>query len=419
MMTTQLIVLGLMLFLLGLGIGAVAVKLWFSSRETQLQTQVACLHTQLEADTRSHEEKLEQLQQARQQISATFAALSSEALKQNNELFLSLANQTLKQFQVGAESQLDKKEKAIENLVKPIHEALQKTESQIREIEKQRTEAYRSLTQQLRHVAEVQNSLQAETRNLVRALRRPEVRGQWGEITLKRLVELAGMVPYCDFYEQESVSAGEGSIRPDMVVRMPDKREIVVDCKTPLDAYLNAVESTDDKQQYEFLTHHARNVRQHMKRLASKAYWTQFKHTPDFVVLFIPGDQFLASALEVEPELLEEALRNRVILATPTSIIALLRAIAFGWKQQALAENADRIQELGEELHHRIAVFSEHLSQLGKALSNSIDYYNKAVASLERNVLSSTRKFSELGIHAKKDLVDLEAIEQQPRLPMK
>ena len=236
-------------------------------------------------------------------------------------------------------------------------------------------------------MAEVQNSLQAETRNLVRALRRPEVRGQWGEITLKRLVELAGMVPYCDFYEQESVSAGEGSIRPDMVVRMPDKREIVVDYKTPLDAYLNAIESTDDKQQHEFLTHHAHNVRQHMKQLASKAYWTQFKHTPDFVVLFNPGDQFLASALEVEPELLEEALRNRVILATPTSIIALLRAIAFGWKQQALAENADCIQELAEKLHHRIAVFSEHLSQLGKALSNSIDYYKKAVASLERNIL--------------------------------
>jgi DNA recombination protein RmuC len=264
-------------------------------------------------------------------------------------------------------------------------------------------------------MANDQVTLQTETRNLVTALRRPEVRGQWGEMTLRRIAELAGMVEHCDFVEQGHVNTTEGAIRPDMIIRLPEQGEIVVDVKTPLDAYLQAVEAPDDETKKTALTRHARNVSERVKELASKAYWSQFARSPAFVILFIPGDQFLTAALSEKPELLEDALRNKVILATPTSLVALLKTIAYGWRQIALAENAEEIRKLAQDLHGRLGAFTGHLAKLGKQLESSVEAYNKAVGSLERNVLPGARKFAELGVQTKKPVDDLPPIEKTPR----
>jgi len=264
-------------------------------------------------------------------------------------------------------------------------------------------------------MTDTQTQLQLETRNLVQALRRPEVRGQWGELTLKRLAELAGLVEYCDFFEQEQIDTSEGALRPDMIIRMPDQRDIVVDAKTPLDAYLSATEQNTAEERLTHLIRHARQVRERVKELAKKSYWSQFKNTPDFVVLFIPGDQFLSAALEHDQNLLEDALRQKVILATPTSLVALLRAIAFGWRQQAATDNAEKIRQLGETISTRLATFIEHMARVGNSLDKSVEHFNKAVGSLERQVFPTARKFKELGIETKKQLVDLEPIEKSAR----
>ena len=283
-------------------------------------------------------------------------------------------------------------------------------------MEKERREAYGSLTRHLETMAESNQQLQRETRHLVQALRRPEVRGQWGEMTLKRLAELAGMVEYCDFYEQEQVEGEEGErLRPDMVVRMPDSREVIVDAKTPLDAYLSAVEASDDQSRKQELARHARNMRQRVRELASKGYWQQFKHAPDFVVLFVPGDQFLNAALDVDHQLLEDALADKVILATPTSLVALLRAVAYGWRQKSLAENAENIQQIGEEFYTRLANFTELFGKLGRSLESSVSNFNKAVGSFDARLLPSARKFSELGIKTRKEPAETAQIEKAVR----
>lgn len=341
-----------------------------------------------------------------------FKTLSSDALKDSNEQFLKLAEQSFKRQQESSDGLLKQRQQSIDTLIKPITEALKKTEKQIQSIEKDRHAAFGSIGEQIKQMAETQHQLQQETRNLVTALRRPEVRGRWGEMTLKRLAELAGMVQYCDFYEQEQTRDG---LRPDMVVRMPDKRELVVDAKTPLDAYLSAIEAKDQQQRELFLAQHARNVRERIKELSRKAYWEQFENSPDYVVLFIPGEQFLTAALEQDGKLLEDAFANRVVLATPTTIIALLRAVAFGWRQMEVAENAERIQELGEQLYARVATFVEHLTRLGKSLSGTVDNYNKAIGSLERQVLPGARKFRELGLQSKKEIPETRTLEETPR----
>lgn len=356
------------------------------------QRKVAQLETRLELERQSAEGKLSELE-------TTFHSLSSKALHANNQAFLQLAEQTLKRMHTETKGQLDQKEKAVENLIKPIREALEKTESQIRSIEKERKEAYGSLRQYLDSMIKTQEMLQGETRNLVQALRRPEVRGQWGELTLKRLAELAGMVQHCDFFEQETTT--DGTMRPDMVVRMPDRREIVVDAKTPLDAYLSAVESRDDAGRKQFMERHAANVRKRVRELASKAYWNQFSNAPDFVILFIPGDQFLSAALDQDPKLLEDALQQQIVLTTPTSLVALLRAVAYGWRQEALAANADKVREIGVDLYQRLAVFADHLTKLGRSLDSAVGNFNKSVGSFEAKVLPGARKFTELGIDAK------------------
>jgi len=398
-------------------IGGLLAALWLGRRLSDLRARNAELTTTLELERRAHEEKIQTLKQAQDDLSRTFEALSARALAHNNQEFLRLARENLEKLQQQAGAELEKKEKAIEHLVQPIRTALEKTEQQIRNIEKERKEAYGALTQHLQTMAQAQANLQAQTQNLVQALRRPEVRGQWGELTLKRLAELAGMVEHCDFFEQETVQTEEGRQRPDMIVRLPDSREIVVDVKTPLDAYLSAIEASDDAERDVQLVRHARNVRQRVNELASKAYWSQFPNAPDFVVLFIPGDQFLAAALDQDHDLLEEALRQQVILATPTSFVALLRAVAFGWRQEQLAQNAEKIREVGEELYRRLLTFTGHLEKLGRSLDTSVKHYNKAVGSFDSRVLPGAQKFTEMGIESAKKLEGLEQVETGPRTP--
>jgi DNA recombination protein RmuC len=373
------------------------------------QKRMIRMQTRLRMEHAATERALEDVEQR-------FASLSTEALQKNHKAFINLAIENLGKFQRGAEASLQQREQSVENMVKPIREALDKTERQAQLMEKIRHQAYGALSQQIKTLAESQKYLQGETRNLVQALRRPEVRGQWGEITLKRLVELAGMVEHCDFYEQEHSSSGDKAIRPDMVIRMPANREVVIDVKTPLDAYLSAVEATDENHRIAFLHRHMINVRQRVKELSSKNYWGQFKKTPDFVILFIPGDQFLSAALDQDHNLLEYAMSQKVILSTPTSLVALLRAIAYGWRQELLTENAEKIRLLGEEMYQRLATFSEHLSKVGRSLDTSVGHYNRAVGSFQSNLIPAASKFAEMGIKARKEIEIPEQSEKSARL---
>ncbi|ORU90636.1 MAG: recombinase RmuC [Cycloclasticus sp. symbiont of Poecilosclerida sp. M] len=399
----------------GLLLGAFIVYLIMSRAVSRLVGEVLELKTRASVENELNNKAKTNELELKKVFEDSFSALSGKALRENNEEFLKLARENLAQQQIKAESSLNEKEKAFAELVKPIKETLKQTDEQLKQLEKDRQQAFGSISQYLQNMTETQNQLQLETRNLVQALRRPEVRGQWGELTLKRLAELAGLVEYCDFFEQEHTETDDGAVRPDMIIRMPDKREIVVDAKTPLDAYLTATEQTDDNERQIHLIRHARQLRDRVKELSNKSYWSQFKNAPDFVVLFIPGDQFLSAALEQDHGLLEDALRQKVILATPTSLVALLRAVAFGWRQQATTENAEIIRQLGETLYTRLSVFTEHLTKVGNALDKSVEHYNSAIGALERNVLSSARKFPTLGIEAKKDLSEVDSIEKLTR----
>jgi DNA recombination protein RmuC len=387
--------------------------------DKKIQTQLERNHqlsTQLKVEQTQYQQKISALNESRNQLKESFSALSKHALDANNESFLQLAQQKLGMFETQAHANLSAKEKAIENLLKPVNEALRKTEKQITDIEKERKQAYGTITEQLKQVTVAQQGLQSETEQLVRALRRPEVRGQWGELTLKRLAELAGMVNHCDFEEQAHVEVKDGkNLRPDMIVRMPEHRELIVDAKTPLDAYLNAIQSNDANERETHLKHHARKVRDRMKELASKSYWEQFKQSPDFVILFIPGEQFLTSALDYDDKLLEDAFSNRVILATPTTLVALLRSVAYGWQQARISENAEHIRDLAQDLYKRLNTFTSHLQKVGKNLDDSVSNYNKAIGSLERQVLPGARKFTELGVHAKEDIPFIDEIEKKSR----
>ena len=395
--------------------GALLAFLIFSGKLSRLRNECAKLEISLDLERKATDAQYQSMQQLNKQLKDSFDALAANALQNNNAQFLRLAKENLEQFHIKAEGELEKREKAVENLVKPIRDALEKTESQVRKMENERQQAHGALTKHLETMAESHRLLQTETRNLVQALRRPEVRGQWGELTLKRLAELAGMVEHCDFVEQESMQTGQGTQRPDMVIRMPDRREIVVDAKTPLDAYLSAIECTDDNARREHLLRHARNVRARVRELSSKAYWETLRYSPEFVVLFIPGDQFLSAALETDHTLIEDALAQNVILATPTSLVALLRAVAYGWRQEVLAENADLIRDIGQEMFSRLTTFAEHLAKLGRSLDSSVASYNKAVASYDSRVLPGARKFTELGISAKKEPPKVEQVEHMAR----
>lgn len=405
----------LIVLLIGILLGIVIGLFIRSGKIRTLEKNNAELDLTLQLEQKNKRQMDEILSQTREQLANTFNQLSNEALTRNNTSFLRLAEENLKRFQSEAKADLGTKEKAIEQMLKPINEALQQTSKQIQEIEKDRKEAYGSLTSTIAQMNLSQQQLQQETQNLVQALRRPEVRGQWGEMTLRRLAELSGMVAHCDFYEQTHTATETGSIRPDMIVRLPEKREIIVDAKTPLDAYLSAIQAKDDATRKLELKRHAQIIRGRIKELSRKNYWAEYSQSPEFVVLFIPGEQFLSAALEVDPALLEDSMSQNIILATPTNFIALLRAVSYGWKQQALAENAEVIRELGETLYKRLSTFGNHLSSLGKSLGSSVNHFNSAVGSLERQVLPGARKFTEMGISSKNEITELPPIEQLPR----
>ena len=360
-------------------------------------------------------ERMAAFEVAGSRISQAFADVAQQSLRANSENFLRMAEQNLGAQHERARREMGERERAVEDLVAPIRQALEKSQQQITELEKSRREAYGGIRSQLEQMQLAQQSLTRETQNLVKALRRPEVRGRWGEITLRRLVELAGMVEHCDFAEQVHRDDGDAALRPDLVVHMPDRRTLVVDVKTPLDAYLEALEATTDQDKQQALTRHARNLREHIRKLAAKSYWQQFADSPEFVILFIPGDQFLSAALNEDPDLIETALAQQIILATPTSFVALLKAVAYGWRQLALADNAEEIRRLAEDLHRRLASFVGHLDRVGRQLAAGVESYNKAVGSLERQVLPGARKFVDLGIRPKKPIDRLEPLEATPR----
>lgn len=401
----------------GAVLGALAALLWRARREQALRIELELLRARLKTDETLSAERDQASARARDQLQGVFGELARDTLQSNSEVFLQLARERLTRQQLDASQALKERETAIESLVRPIREALAKTETQIQAIERERIDAFATIKTQMEVLASGQSLLSRETRNLVTALRRPEVRGQWGEITLRRLVELSGMTSHVDFTEQQHQGTDSGAVRPDMIVHMPEQRDIIVDVKTPLDAYLAAVEAQDDDERAAQLRRHAQIVGARVRELSSKQYWSQFERSPDFVVLFLPGDQFLSAALQENPGLIDDSLRQNVMLATPTSLVALLKAVAYGWKQTILADNAAEIRRLGEDLYKRLAVFGEHLGKLGKSLGSSVDSFNRAVGSLEQQVLPAARRFPELGLRVNREIEPIEPVASLTRTP--
>jgi len=379
----------------------------------------ARLESALESERKTSNEKIELLtksgDRAATELQNAFKALAADALKTNNSTFLQIAQETLKRFQSDAQGDLDARQKAVTDLVTPVRESLSKVDAQIQQMEIARGEAYGDLKSQVQSLIVTQKELQSQTGNLVRALRTPNVRGRWGEIQLRRVVEIAGMLPYCDFAEQETITSDAGRFRPDLVVKLPGGKVVVVDAKTPLQAFLDAFETTDEDTRRARLADHARQVRDHINTLSGKKYWEQFESTPEFVVMFLPGETFFSAALEQDTGLIEHGVLNRVIPASPTTLIALLKAINYGWNQEKLARNAQQISDLGKELHERLRKLAGHITGVGTSLDRAVEAYNQAVGSLENRVLVSARKFAELGASVAEDIPDLEPIETTAR----
>ena len=405
----------------GVGLAAGAVLGWLLSaarargaldreREARVRAQ-----TQLqEAHTRLSEERA-LLERAETKLREAFKAAAADTLDTSNQAFLKLARESFDKVLSEARGDLGKRQEAIDGLVRPLSQTLARYEEHLRSLEKDRQQAYAGLSEQIKNLLTSESDLRRETNNLVTALRRPQVRGRWGEMTLRRAVELAGMVAHCDFTEQPSVQAADGRLRPDLVVHLPAEREIVVDAKVSLEAFLQAVEASDEDARAQALKRHADQLRGHMKRLAQKRYWDQFDRAPDLVVMFVPGEGFLAAAADRDPQLIEDGMARRVLVATPTTLVALLRAVAYGWRQERLAENAREISDLGRDLYERMRVLCNHLADVGKGLRRANDAYNSAVGSLEARVLPAARRFQDLGVGTDQDLAALQPLDETPR----
>jgi DNA recombination protein RmuC len=382
------------------------------------RTAQAVLETQLAAVQHSVEEGRARADEERERLAGTFAELSAVALQKNNEQFLALADTRLTQAQSVATSELDQRQAAIAHLLDPLSQTLARYEAGLKEMELERKGAYEGLSEKVSQLTSGNDQLRRETRNLVTALRSPQTRGRWGEIHLRRVVEMAGMLPHCDFDEQVSLNTDEGRLRPDLVVHMPGESDVVVDAKVPLDAFLKLIDAEEDDERAVHLAAHARQVRTHVDQLAKKEYWKQFECSPQFVVAFIPGDSLLSAAYESDPTLQEHAMANGVLLATPTTLIGLLRMVALGWQQETLAESAREVQKLGVELYERLRTMTGHMQSLQRSLTSSVEAYNKAVGSLETRVLVTARKFPALGVNGNEtaELAELVPIVSAPRL---
>ena len=381
----------------------------------QSRAENARLQAELQGEQRAAQERISSFNKATEELGERFKALSRDALKDNNQSFLQLAHATLEKFQENAKGDLEFRQKAIDQLVKPLKESLEKVDGKIGEIEKERAGAYSELRQQVKALATSQLQLQAETGNLVKALRTPHIRGRWGEIQLRRVVEMAGMLQYCDFVEQETVVTEDGRIRPDLIVRLPGNRTIVVDAKVPFDAFYESISTTDEDIRSARLKDHARLVRVHIGALSKKSYWESVQPTPEFVLLFLPGETFYSAALENDPKLIEDGVGQNVIIATPTTLIALLKAVSYGWRQEQMAENAKEVSELGKTLYDRLRVFTNHFANIGKGIERALDSYNQGVGSFEGRVLRTARKFKERGALSGEDIEILEPIDKAIR----
>lgn len=344
-----------------------------------------------------------------------FERLASKALLENNKEFLTLAKNAFENLKSQSEKDLQGRQEAVKNLVEPINKALEANKQMMNEIENKRHQAYGDIKQQIENMTRGQKELRDETGKLVNALHRPQARGRYGEITLRKVVELAGMNQYCDFDEQASVQSDGGTLRPDMVVNMPNKRTLIVDAKMPLDNYLKAIEAETEEQRREHLQQHAKDVRSHIDTLSRKSYWEQLEQTPDFVVMFIGGDQFLHSALEHQPDLLEYAMKSKIILTTPGSLMGLLRAVAYGWRQEEIAENLLKIQKLAKDLHDRAGNFAEHIDKVGKSLNSSMKSYNSAVGSFQSRLIPTVRQLAEHGVSKGGELPEIRQVDTVTR----
>jgi DNA recombination protein RmuC len=396
-------------------IGYLVGTLRAGRRAENLRVELEGARAKIATQTEQLERDTAMLRQTETQLRLAIENASRAALDANSETFLKLAREVFGTDQARAQATLKEREEAIKQLVEPLKLALARQEERAQALERTHLESAGKLSGQIENLVKVQDLLQRETRNLSTALRRPEVRGRWGEITLRRVVELAGMSEHCDFTEQEHVALEGGAMRPDLVVRMPEERCIVVDAKTPLDAYLAAVEAPDDDARREALARHARQVEERVRELGRKSYWEQFEHSPEFAVLFLPGDQFLSAALAEKPELIDAALKQRIIVTTPSTLMALLKVIAYGWRQSRVTENAREIRELGQDLHKRLTVFANHVQKMGRSLSGAVDCFNAAVGSMERNVIPQARKFVELGASTDAPIEPVDQIEKGVR----
>jgi DNA recombination protein RmuC len=360
------------------------------------------------------EEKIKQAKEVREELSASFRSLSHQALQTNNQIFLDLARINFEKLQEGAKSELEERRASIEQMITPVKDKLGALDEGLKALEKERKGDHQNLRLQLGHLLELERKLMQETSSLTKALRAPQTRGRWGEIQLRRVVELCGMLQHCDFVEQEM--SIEGKVRPDLIVKLPGGRQIIIDAKAPMDAYLHAVETEDEYRRVEMLKEHARLVRSHAAALGKKSYHQHFKPTPEFVVLFLPSENFFSAALQQDPALIEIGIEQGVVLATPTTLIALLRAVAYGWKQESLSRHVEEVSTLGHELYKRIGDMAGHFSKTGRALSTAVESYNQTVRSLEARVLVSARKFQEMGAGSKE--IEIPLMEPLEKIPL-